>query len=70
MAMHFGISEAGVHHWKVGGVPKGRMKDVRDFTGGCVSLEEMLPDQTLKSMACGVSQSEAKPNPKVKAKAV
>lgn len=44
MAAHFEVTPAAVSQWKVNGVPVGNMKAVRDFTGGEVSLEEMLPE--------------------------
>lgn len=44
MAVHFRVSEAAVHYWRKKGVPKQRMKAVRDYTGGAVSLEAMVPD--------------------------
>jgi len=44
IAAHFGVSPAAVSQWKVNGVPVANMKAVRDFTGGEVSLEDMLPD--------------------------
>jgi DNA-binding transcriptional regulator YdaS (Cro superfamily) len=44
LASHFGLTQSAVSQWRVNGVPPGRMKAVRDFTGGVVTLEEMLPD--------------------------
>ena len=44
MATHFGVNKTAVFGWKVNGVPPDRMKAVRDFTGGQVTLEEMVPD--------------------------
>lgn len=44
VAMHFGLSQSAVSQWRTKGVPPARMKAVRDFTGGAVSLDEMLPD--------------------------
>jgi DNA-binding transcriptional regulator YdaS (Cro superfamily) len=41
---HFGLTQSAVCQWRVNGVPPARMKAVRDFTGGSVTLEEMLPD--------------------------
>lgn len=49
MALHFGISESAANQWKTNGVPKGRIKAVSRFTGGAVSVEEMLPDEPLES---------------------
>lgn len=43
MASHFDVTQAAVSHWKTKGVPVGRMKAVRDYTGGSVSLDEMVP---------------------------
>lgn len=43
LAAHFGVTPAAVSQWKDNGVPLERMKAVRDFTGGEVSLEEMVP---------------------------
>lgn len=44
MAEHFGLTQSAVSQWRTNGVPPARMKAVRDFTGGAVTLDEMLPD--------------------------
>lgn len=44
LAAHFGKTPAAVSQWKTNGVPLALMKPVRDFTGGAVTLEEMVPD--------------------------
>mgnify|MGYP001424756213 CR=1 FL=1 len=44
MAAHFGISVAAVSQWRTTGIPVDRMKAVRDYTGGQVTLEEMIPE--------------------------
>ncbi len=44
MAAHFGKTPAAVSQWKRNGVPLDLMKSIRDFTGGAVTLEEMVPD--------------------------
>ncbi len=44
MAAHFGRSEAAVSQWKSNGVPLDLMKAVRDYTGGAVTLDEMVPE--------------------------
>lgn len=44
LANHFGVSPAAVSQWKGNGVPLANMKAVRDFTGGAVTLEEMVPE--------------------------
>jgi len=44
MAEHFGLTQSAVSQWRANGVPTSRMKAVRDFTGGAVTLDEMLPD--------------------------
>lgn len=44
LAAHFGKTPAAISQWKTNGVPVGLMKSVRDFTGGVVTLEEMLPE--------------------------
>jgi hypothetical protein len=43
VAAHFGVGAAAISQWKRDGVPLGRMKAVRDFSGGEVTLEEMVP---------------------------
>lgn len=43
LAKHLGVTESAVWHWKKDGVPAARMKAVRDFTQGEVSLEELVP---------------------------
>lgn len=44
LAAHFGKTPAAVSQWKRNGVPLDLMKSVRDFTGGAVTLEEMVPE--------------------------
>jgi DNA-binding transcriptional regulator YdaS (Cro superfamily) len=44
MATHFNVSRGAVSQWKTNGVPVAHMKAVRDFTGGEVTLEEMVPE--------------------------
>jgi hypothetical protein len=44
MAAHFGVNKTAVWSWKTHGVPASRMKAVRDFTGGQVTLEDMVPE--------------------------
>lgn len=44
LAAHFGLTQGAVSQWRGNGVPTHRMKAVRDFTGGAVTLEEMIPE--------------------------
>jgi DNA-binding transcriptional regulator YdaS (Cro superfamily) len=44
LAAHFNVTPAAVSQWKKNGVPLDNMKAVRDFTGGVVTLEEMVPE--------------------------
>lgn len=44
MAAHFGKTRAAISQWKTDGVPLAHMKAVREFTGGAVTLEEMVPE--------------------------
>ncbi len=44
LATRFNRSPSAISQWKTNGVPTDLMKAVRDFTGGAVTLEEMLPD--------------------------
>jgi DNA-binding transcriptional regulator YdaS (Cro superfamily) len=44
LAAHFGVSRAAVSQWKRNGVPLDHMKEVRSFTDGIVTLEEMVPE--------------------------
>jgi DNA-binding transcriptional regulator YdaS (Cro superfamily) len=43
LAAHFNVTPAAVSQWKHNGVPLGHMKAVRDFTGGEVTLDELVP---------------------------
>lgn len=43
VAAHFSVTPAAVSQWKTNGVPLAHMKALRDFTGGAVSLEELVP---------------------------
>ena len=44
LANHFGRTPAAISQWKTNGVPVDLMKAVRDYTGGAVTLEEMIPE--------------------------
>jgi DNA-binding transcriptional regulator YdaS (Cro superfamily) len=44
LANHFRVSKAAVSQWKSNGVPVDKMKAVRDFTEGAVTLDEMVPE--------------------------
>jgi len=44
LAAYFGLTQSAVSQWRANGVPLHRMKAVRDFTSGAVSLDEMVPD--------------------------
>lgn len=44
LANHAGVTKAAVSQWKTNGVPVGKMKLVRDFTSGAVTLDEMVPE--------------------------
>jgi DNA-binding transcriptional regulator YdaS (Cro superfamily) len=48
LAQHFDVTPAAVSQWKQNGVPVKLMKSVRDFTGGTVTLEEMVPESAPK----------------------
>lgn len=43
VAAHFDVTASAVSQWKTNGVPLIHMKAVRDFTGGAVPLEDMVP---------------------------
>jgi DNA-binding transcriptional regulator YdaS (Cro superfamily) len=44
LAQLLGVTPAAVSQWKTNGVPVVHMKTVRDFSGGAVTLEEMVPE--------------------------
>jgi DNA-binding transcriptional regulator YdaS (Cro superfamily) len=44
LAEHFGVTPSAVSQWKKNGVPLDFMKAVREFTGGAVTLDEMVPE--------------------------
>lgn len=44
LATHFKRTLSAISQWRTTGVPVHHMKAVRDFTGGEVTLEEMVPD--------------------------
>lgn len=44
LSTHFGLTQSAVCQWRTNGVPPARMKAVREFTQGAVSLDDMLPD--------------------------
>lgn len=43
LATHFNLTQSAVSQWRANGVPPQRMKAVREFTGGTVTLDDMLP---------------------------
>jgi DNA-binding transcriptional regulator YdaS (Cro superfamily) len=58
LAEHIGVSVSAVSQWKTNGVPLAHMKAVRDFTGGEVSLEEMVPDPAVELSPAAVKVIE------------
>ena len=48
LAAFFDVSPSAVSQGRSNGVPPERMKAVRDFTNGVVTLDEMLPDPPRK----------------------
>ncbi len=51
MASHFQVTVSAVSQWRTKGVPIDRMRAVRDYTDGQVTLEEMLPAEPSKEAA-------------------
>ena len=51
VAAHFGVTKSAVSQWRGRGVPVDNMKAMRDFTGGQVTLEEMIPGEDQKASA-------------------
>ena len=51
LASHFGRSASAVSQWRTNGVPVDLIKAVRDFTGGEVTTDEMLPDAETRATA-------------------
>jgi len=49
IASHFGLTRSAVSQWRSNGVPVSKMKAIRDFTQGEVTLEEMVPESTAKA---------------------
>lgn len=45
LAEHFSKTPAAISQWKTNGVPVALMRAVRDFTGGEVTLEDMVPER-------------------------
>ena len=44
LAAHFAVTASAVSQWKSNGVPRDKMKAVRDFSGGAIGVEDMLPE--------------------------
>ncbi len=44
LADHFNLTPSAVSQWKTNGVPRDKLRAVRDWTDGAVELEDMLPD--------------------------
>lgn len=51
LAAHFGRTASAISQWRTNGVPVDLIKAVRDFTGGEVTVDEMLPDAEARSEA-------------------
>ena len=51
LAAHFGRTASAVSQWRTNGVPIDFIKSVRDFTGGDVTLDDMLPELAEKAAA-------------------
>ena len=43
LSRHFGLTPSAVSQWKTNGVPRRLMRDVLSYTGGIVSLNDMVP---------------------------
>ena len=43
LSRHFGLTPSAISQWKGNGVPRRLMRDVLAFTGGVVSLNDMVP---------------------------
>lgn len=56
LAAHFSLTQSAVSQWRQNGVPTTKMKAIRDYTEGAVTLEEMLPSPEVIGQA---SQREA-----------
>jgi DNA-binding transcriptional regulator YdaS (Cro superfamily) len=54
LAKHFNLSQSAISQWRANGVPPARMKAVREFTDGAVTLDDMLPDPV-----CSPSSAQA-----------
>ena len=50
LATHFAVTPSAISQWRTNGVPPSKMKAVRDFSGGVVTLEEMLPDPVTQAV--------------------
>jgi DNA-binding transcriptional regulator YdaS (Cro superfamily) len=44
LAAHFALTPSAVSQWRTNGVPPSRMKAVREFTAGAVTLDDMVPE--------------------------
>ena len=59
LSAHFGRTPAAISQWKTNGVPLDLMKEVRDFTSGAVTLEEMVPEKKCAAEAAGPEVQES-----------
>ena len=55
LARHFELTQSAVSQWRIDGVPVGRMRGVQAFTGGDVSLDDMVPPAANET-ACGAAK--------------
>lgn len=59
MARFFRVTPAAVSQWAANGAPRERLLEIREFTHGEVSLEEMLSTRSDRRTDPGVSIGEA-----------
>lgn len=59
VALHFGVTDSAVSQWRDNGVPISKMEALSKFTGGKVSLKEMLTNalMTAKPRAVRVRET-------------
>lgn len=44
LAAHFGVTRSAVSQWRVNGAPAPYLRAISEFSGGAVSVDELLAD--------------------------
>lgn len=64
LAVHIGVTNSAISQWKTNGVPVTHMEAVRDFSGGQITLEQLVSaaaearDRAARERAADVTEQD------------